>query len=84
MKNIRQKLGVTQRELAEMLGVSQNYVAQIESGKKTVSRKLKLSLERLSDQYVDDHFIDWKQRAIKAEAKLETLKNQIMELITRP
>lgn len=81
MKNIRQKLGVTQRELAEMLGVSQNYVAQIESGRKSVSKKMQLSLEKLSADDVADSFVDWRQRALIAEAKLESLKSQIMDLI---
>lgn len=41
---VRKSLGLTQRELAEMLGVNPHYVYQLEKGYKRASKKLQLRL----------------------------------------
>lgn len=45
-KKVREELNLTQRQLAEALGVARNYIYLIESGKMPVSKKLDQSLER--------------------------------------
>lgn len=46
IKELRQKLGKTQQEFADRLGVKQNTIALIESGKRNISEQLLLSISR--------------------------------------
>ena len=46
-KNARKVLNMTQKELAEALGVARNYVYLVESGKMPVSKKLDSALNSL-------------------------------------
>ena len=45
-KKVREDLNLTQKQLAEALGVARNYIYLIESGKMPVSKKLDQALER--------------------------------------
>lgn len=40
LKEIRKRRGLTQRELAEKVGVSESYICQVENGKMMSIRKL--------------------------------------------
>jgi transcriptional regulator with XRE-family HTH domain len=42
----RERLGLTQQEMADLLGVSRNYVSMIEVGKKPFADKLRRKLKR--------------------------------------
>jgi transcriptional regulator with XRE-family HTH domain len=44
---VRRRLGLKQRELADIIGVDPNYISMIESGKKPFSKKLVKKLELL-------------------------------------
>ena len=46
-KNARKVLNMTQKELAEALGIARNYVYLVESGKMPVSKKLDSALNSL-------------------------------------
>lgn len=45
----RMKLGMTQAEFAEHIGISENYVWQLEKGRRILSDKIKRKLENLQD-----------------------------------
>lgn len=47
MKKLRKKLGLTQDELAERLGVSQGLISQFETGAQEMSPRDKLAFEAL-------------------------------------
>lgn len=47
LREARQKLGLTQAEVASRLGVSQGYLSLLEAGKRMVSPRLARSFERL-------------------------------------
>lgn len=44
----RETLGLTQQEMANLLGISRNYVSMIELGKKPFSAKLKRKFDKVS------------------------------------
>lgn len=46
LRALREALGLTQKELAERLGVARNYVYLVETGKKTMSKKLDLAIDK--------------------------------------
>lgn len=47
-KAIREKLGLTQRELAEGLGLKTNSVARMERGERPIRQVTRLAIEHLS------------------------------------
>ena len=75
LKEARERIGKTQAEMAELLGISRNYLALIETGKRSespdiLSRALLIVNNATRELTIDD----WKDRALAAEAKLATLK----------
>lgn len=46
LRALREALGLTQKELAERLGVARNYVYLVETGKKAMSKKLDLAIDK--------------------------------------
>lgn len=50
VKKLREKLGLTQGELADRLGVSQGLISQFETGKQEMSRRDKLAFEALEQK----------------------------------
>lgn len=82
LKETRERLGKTQQEMAELLGISRNYLALIEVGKRPeppdlLERALVIVNKSAKSLTVDD----WKARAIAAEAKLASLKRAMQSLI---
>ena len=80
LKDVREKLGKTQSEMAELLGISRNYLALIETGKRPEPTELLsaalLIVNKASAELTKE---EWKARALSAEAKLESLKSAMKE-----
>ncbi len=57
IKEYRQKKGITQTALAYMTGVSQRYIAFIESDKRTPSLKLTMKIARALEEDIDTIFL---------------------------
>ena len=75
LKETRERLGKTQAEMADLLGISRNYLALIEVGKRPESPDLlsrALLIVNSSKQELSRD--EWKARALAAEAKLAGLK----------
>lgn len=53
LKSFREKLGFTQQELADALGMARTYISMVESGAKPFSEKLKQKVEHLVSSKVD-------------------------------
>jgi len=49
-KEVRHRLGITQRELASRLKISENYVNLIENGKRTPSEKIRYRLDYIAKE----------------------------------
>lgn len=82
LKEARERVGKTQAEMAEMLGISRNYLALIEVGKRPetpdlLSRAL-LIVNKASQELTLD---EWKARALAAESKLATVKRAMGALL---
>lgn len=76
----RRKLRVTQEKMASLLGISRNYLAQLETGRKPASPRLDdLAARLVNNMSTPD--VDWKERALAAEAKLEALKRAFHEIL---
>ena len=45
VKQVREQLGMTQKQLADALGVARNYIYMIEAGKTPVSKKIDSALD---------------------------------------
>ena len=48
LREARENLGITQQELAEMLGITRTYVGLVENGSKPFSEKLKRKLLKVA------------------------------------
>lgn len=75
LKSMRERIGKTQSEMAEMLGITRNYLALMESGRRPeqpdiLQQALLIVNKSAADLTVDE----WKARALAAEAKLDTLR----------
>ena len=82
IKEIRERLGKTQQEMAELLGISRNYLALIEVGKRPESTELlekSLLIVNKADAKLSAE--EWKSRALAAEAKLAKIKKAMSNLV---
>ena len=52
-KEIRKKAGLTQREMADLAGLSQNHVALVESGKRNLSPSTNLLMCKICQSIID-------------------------------
>ena len=82
LKDARERVGKTQQEFAELLGISRNYLALIESGKRPeqpdlLERALVIVNKSAKNLTLDD----WKARALSAESKLASLKKSMQSWI---
>jgi len=82
LRDARERVGKTQQEMAELLGISRNYLALIESGKRPeqpdlLERALVIVNKSAKALTLDD----WRARAIAAESKLAELKRAMREWI---
>ncbi len=57
MKELRQKKGLSQEQLAEILGVSRQTVISIEQGRYNPSLPLAIKIARCFDKFVENVFI---------------------------
>ena len=82
LKEARERVGKTQSEMAELLGLSRNYLALIEVGKRPEStdllEKALLIVNKSSKELTTN---EWKARAIAAESKVEKLKKSLAALL---
>ena len=82
LKEAREKVGKTQSEMADLLGISRNYLALIEVGRRPESTELLekalLIVNKSSRELTTD---EWKARAIAAESKVEKLKKTLSTLL---
>jgi len=82
LKEARERVGKTQSEMAELLGISRNYLALIEVGKRPEStdllEKALLIVNKSSKELTTE---EWKARAIAAESKVEKLKKSLAALL---
>jgi len=76
IKGIRVSLGFTQEEMANLLGITRNYLALMETNKRKTPDELLHKASALSDaNSVTNRNVDyWKNRAIKAEARFDNLR----------
>ncbi len=82
LKEAREKIGKTQSEMAELLGISRNYLALIEVGKRPESTELLSKALLIVNKATKELTIDeWKERAIAAESKLEELRKALANLL---
>lgn len=77
IKQIRRELGLTQTEFAERIGLKQNSIALIESGKRNISDQAVLSICR--EYKINEEWL----RTGNGEKKTIDSRNQINELATR-
>lgn len=72
---MRERVGKTQAEMAEMLGITRNYLALMESGKRPEQPDILQQAQLIVNKSTADLSADeWKARAIAAEAKLDKLR----------
>lgn len=82
VKDMRERIGKTQSEMAELLGISRNYLALIESGKRPeqpdILQRALLIVNNASRELTAE---EWKARALSAEAKLAALKRMTESML---
>ena len=82
VKDMRERIGKTQSEMAELLGISRNYLALIESGKRPeqpdILQRALLIVNNASHELTAE---EWKARALSAEAKLAALKRMTESML---
>ena len=82
LKEARERIGKTQAEMADLLGISRNYLALIEVGKRPESTELLEKALLIVNKSTRELTIDeWKARAIAAEAKLEKVKKAMKAVL---
>ena len=82
VKETRERLGKTQAEMADLLGISRNYLALIETGKRPESSDiLERALLIVNKAKLDLSKEEWRARALAAEAKLASLKRTIEAML---
>ena len=82
IKETRERLGKTQAEMAELLGISRNYLALIEVGRRPESPDLLArALLIVNNSARELSLEEWKARALAAESKLERLRRAATALL---
>lgn len=83
--DFRQRLGLTQQELADRIDVSRNYIALVENGKKPFSDKLKAKLSLVNNSPAapprEEARPDVCPQCAEKDKEIEWLKKQIEGLI---
>jgi DNA-binding XRE family transcriptional regulator len=79
LRGMRERHGLTQRELARRLGVTQNYIPALEAGTRNPGPKLRQSLMQLFQCDFEDLFqvvmvnpVDNKEQVLRPEGKVRT------------
>ena len=82
LREARERVGKTQAEMAELLGVSRNYLALIEVGKRPESADLLARALLIVNSNEKKLTLDeWRARAIEAESKLATIKRAMQAML---
>lgn len=81
IQDIRKELGFTQSKMAAALGITRNYLALIETGRRPTPDALLAAATKMLEE-AGDH-TDWKSRALLAEAKLAALKEAMSGILSR-
>lgn len=75
LRDMRERIDKTQSEMADLLGISRNYLALMESGKRPeqpdILERALLIVNNATRELTKD---EWKARALAAESKLASLK----------
>ena len=89
MKILRKKLGLNQQEMGEKLGVTKNYVSQLENGKRNITDNIDGILQELEQEYKDklnsmsvknkEYMEDYVNRTIVDKEKRKQLIKEIQE-----
>lgn len=83
IKETRERLGKTQKEMADLLGISRNYLALIEIGKRPESPDLLARALAIANKAAKGLSLEeWRARALSAESKLSMLKRAMEEWIS--
>ncbi len=72
IKNLRIKKGFTQKQLGKALGVSENYINEVETGKKVINEKTIEKISKILGEELND--INMYYEDVKEEAKKEIPK----------
>ena len=82
IKELRERIGKTQAEMADLLGITRNYLALMESGKRPeqpdILERALLIVNNATRELTAE---EWKARALAAEAKLATLKRMTESML---
>ena len=82
IKEARESVGYTQETMAELLGISRNYLALMETGKRKTPEDLVEAANAIAKKSAEDiSAAMWKDRALAAESKLEALKKALSEIL---
>ena len=81
IQDIRKELGFTQAEMATALGITRNYLALIETGRRPTPNALLTAAAKMLEG--SGEHTDWKSRALLAEAKLAALKEAMSGILSR-
>lgn len=67
LKALRAKLGLTQTEMANRLGVTRDAIARIEGGRNNMSKTLHLLMQLVFNTHESKRLADLKQKALQEE-----------------
>lgn len=82
IREARERMGKTQSEMAALLGITRNYLALIETGKRSESTDLLTkALELLTENETGLSLEQWRDRALNAESRLANLKKALGTLL---
>ncbi len=85
VQDARIKLGITQQELGELLGITKNYVWMLESGQKPLSKKVAAKLAEITGGNVESKNLDADSlpspMVVRAVVALERIAGALEKLV---
>lgn len=75
VKNIRTSIGMSQKQLAKKLGVSESFISEIESGRKVINQGLIDRLSKVLGKDINDITMSFEEQVYKEE-KTEKFSNK--------
>lgn len=79
IKKAREKKGLSQKQLAKKLGVAENYINEVEAGKKVIGENLITRVTKILGQEMNDITMSFEEEAFREEKT-----NAIPNIITKP
>lgn len=67
VKNIRTSIGMSQKQLAKKLGVSESFISEIESGRKVINQSLIDRLSKVLGKDINDITMSFEEQVYKEE-----------------